>query len=274
MPDEVRTTTRPPPPARPEATADTGRSALVVVDPSVIGRLLVVDRQRIAAASGLPSTALARLAEAGVPVVLDGSPSARAAEALSASRSSALGVPTRVLAGPGPGRLLSSAAALLVSAISAVMVPFVGAGAWFAASSVWWAMLPALIAVGLGVVGVRGLWAGLLESQAPGLARREVDAERARLRAAPEAWAALAALRDASLAPDVPPAVQADLWTSLEAAEAALERGEAVEGWTAALQEARSALRGSDLSLSADARSRLHQVASRARSALDEAGRT
>ncbi len=273
MPDEVRTTTRPPPPTRPEATADTGRSALVVVNPSVVSGLMVADRQRVAAASGLPVSALARLAESGVPVVIDGSPSPRAAEALAASRSTALGVPTRVLAGPGPGALLTSVGALLAAAASLLLVPFVGAGAWFAASSVGWALLPALLAVGLTTVGVRGLLAGLRESQGPGLARREHDAEVARLRAAPEAWAALFALRDASLAPDVPVTVQADLWTSLEAAEAALERGEDVAGWTAALTEARVALREPDRALSADARARLGQVASRARAALTEAGR-
>jgi hypothetical protein len=71
----------------------------------------------------------------------------------------------------------------------------------------------------------------------------------------------------------VPAPVQADLWTSLEAAEAALERGDDVDGWAAALTEARLALAEPDRAVGADARARLGQVATRARAALTEAGR-
>lgn len=272
MPDEVRTTTRPPPPSRALATADTGRRALVVVDPSVFAGLLIADRQRVAAAANLPLRTVTRLADAGVPVVIGGSPSPRAAEALATTLAATVGVPTRVVAGPGAGRVLSASAALLAAVGAAALVPFVGVGAWFTDSSVGWSFLPALLSVGLGALGTRGLWRGLHESQSPGLARREHDAAVAALRRAPQAWAALLALREASLDPDVPVTVQADLWTSLEAAEAALEAGDDVDGWTAALTEARVALQQPDQARRAAARAQLGQVAARARAALSEAG--
>lgn len=271
MPDEVRTTTRPPPPARPEATADTGRSTLVVVDPASVAAMLPADRQVLAHTSGLPLNALRRLADAGVPIVVGGSPSPIAATALAAARSAALGLPTRVIAGPTAGRLLISLAALVLAVACWVSVPFVGAGAWLVLSSGWWAMLPVLAGLGLALTGLVGLARALRSSRVPALVRREHGAALAPTRKAPAAWAALFALREASLGPDVPPAVQADLWSSLDAAEAALERGEDVDGWTRALREARDALSGADQSASVGARDNLHHVARRARAAMNEA---
>jgi hypothetical protein len=219
MSDEIRYTTRNDGPTRSRARLDTGTRALLVVTSATARAASPDKRNRIAARAGLPVQVVTELAERGEPIIVHRANDPSEAQHAQARLQDQDALPTELVL---DGNTAIPGAALAAGAIG-MLTLVLGGGLLLLDTTL------GLLALGLTAalfVATGWLWR---KARSSGTLLHAANTGEARARSAmqgkEQALTPLAALRDASLAPDLPVEAQVDLWRSLDQLERAVLDG-------------------------------------------------